>query len=342
MNARAKKGKPSTCRSTRRPKEVQAALEKLKSGEPKTAIGPGNVVVAGGYDPATETGTYTIEFTGALGGRYIGEEPLGLSSEITAHEETKFEKEQEKSGGDREPEEPEGEAEITTPGYHDTVDYQLVPDNRGDTAIFSPPAHPITILEKLPPGLTTVEMPRVELHSPERTGEGWSCRVPTGGLSEKELEQRQHEEEKRDREQKLPEGSGLSEVECTLVNFRQAEPRTGRQPGCSAPDASDRSERRYRSPAGGHEHRKQGPHRRRRSQARRNRRTGDGRAKPPKPRRWPGSGTVRGAGVQRPHDRGSRRNLHPGRRSPVRGHHQRVLQHRRPARPPTASPNRRS
>ena len=205
-------------------KEVQGALEKLKSGEPKTAIGAGNVVVAGGYDQATETGTYTIEFTGALGGRYIGEEPLGLSAEITSHEETKFEKEQEKSGGDREPEEPEGEAEITTPGYRDTVDYQLVPDNRGDAAIFSPPAHPITILEKLPPGLTTVEMPRVELHSPERAGEGWSCRAPTGGLSEKELEQRHHEEEKRDREQKLPEGSGLNEVECTLVNFRQPSP----------------------------------------------------------------------------------------------------------------------
>ena len=53
-------------------KEVQEALEKLKSGEPKTAIGAGNVVVSGGYDPATETGTYTIEFTGALGGRYLG------------------------------------------------------------------------------------------------------------------------------------------------------------------------------------------------------------------------------------------------------------------------------
>ena len=60
-------------------KEVQQALEKLKSGEPKTAIGAGNVLVSGGYDPETETGTYTIEFTGALGGRYLGEERAGDS-----------------------------------------------------------------------------------------------------------------------------------------------------------------------------------------------------------------------------------------------------------------------
>ena len=81
----------------------------------------------------TETGTYTIEFTGPLGGRYLGEGVLGLSSEITSHEEAKFEKDEEKSGGGREPEEPEGEAEIATPGYHDSVDYQLIPVNRGDT-----------------------------------------------------------------------------------------------------------------------------------------------------------------------------------------------------------------
>ena len=96
-------------------KEVQHALEKLKSGEPKTVIGAGNVLVNGGYDAATETGTYTIEFTGALGGRYLGEDPLGLSGEITSHEEAKFEKEHEKEATPLEPEEPEGEAELTTP-----------------------------------------------------------------------------------------------------------------------------------------------------------------------------------------------------------------------------------
>ena len=120
-------------------KEVLDALVKLRSGEPKTAIGAGNVVVNGGYDAATETGTYTIEFTGLLGDRYLGEGVLSVSGEITSHEEEKFEKEEEKAGGTREPEEPEGEAEITTPGYHDTVDYQLIPVNRGATPIASPP-----------------------------------------------------------------------------------------------------------------------------------------------------------------------------------------------------------
>jgi len=149
-------------------KEVEAALVKLRSGEPKTAIGTGNVVVNGGYDAATETGTYTIEFTGLLGGRYLGEEVLSLSGEITSHEEEKFEKEEEKAGGTREPEEPEGEAEITIPGYHDTVDYQLIPVNRGATPIASPAEHPLTILAKLPPGLTTAEMHRG--HSAIQTG----------------------------------------------------------------------------------------------------------------------------------------------------------------------------
>ena len=92
-------------------KEVLDALVKLRSGEPKTAIGPGNVVVNGGYDAATETGTYAIEFTGLLGDRYLGEGVLSVSGEITSHEEEKFEKEK-KAGGTREPEEPEGEAEI--------------------------------------------------------------------------------------------------------------------------------------------------------------------------------------------------------------------------------------
>ena len=214
-------------------KEVQQALEKLRSGEPKTAIGSGNVAVSGGYDPATETGTYTIEFTGMLGARYLGEEVLSLSGEVTSHEEEKFEREEEQAGGTREPEEPEGEAELTTPGYHDAVDYQLIPVNRSATPIASPPEHPITILEKLPAGLTTVEMPRGVVPSGERAGEGWTCRAPAAGLSEKELERRQREEEKRDQEEKLPEGAGLSEVECTLVD--PAHPGPVVYPDASAP-----------------------------------------------------------------------------------------------------------
>ena len=198
-------------------KEVQQALEKFKSGEPKTAIGAGNVLVSGGYDAETETGTYTIEFIGALGGRYLGEGVLGLSGEITSHEETKFEKEEEKAGGPREPEEPEGEAEIATPGYHDAVDYQLIPVNRSNTPIVSSPKAPVRIVAKLPPGLSTLEMPKVALPSGERKGEGWTCRAPVAGRSEKEIEQANREEEKREKELKLPPGAGLTEVECTLV-----------------------------------------------------------------------------------------------------------------------------
>ena len=204
--------------------EVQQALEKLKTGEPKTAIGAGNVAVSGGYDAETETGTYAIEFTGALGGRYLGEAPIGLSSEIPSHEETRFEKEEEKAGGSREPEEPEGEAEIATPGYHDAVDYQLIPVNRSNTAIVSSLKQPVRILEKLPPGLSLVELPSVELQGGERRGEGWKCAAPVAGRSEKEIEAANREEEKRDKEEKLPPGAGLTEVECTLVNFLPPNP----------------------------------------------------------------------------------------------------------------------
>ncbi len=206
-------------------KEVQQALEKLKTGEPKSAIGAANVLVSGGYDPETETGTYTIEFVGALGGRYLGESVLGLSSEITSHEETKFEKDEEKAGGGREPEEPEGEAEVATPGYHDTVDYQLIPVNRSDTAIASSPKAPVKIVEKLPPGLSLVELPAVALQSGERKGEGWTCTAPVAGRSEKEIELASREEEKRDKELKLPPGAGLTEVECTLVGSLTPEPK---------------------------------------------------------------------------------------------------------------------
>ncbi len=204
--------------------EVQQALEKLKTGEPKTAIGAGNVAVSGGYDAETETGTYAIEFTGALGGRYLGEAPIGLSSEVLSHEETRFEKEEEKAGGSREPEEPEGEAEIATPGYHDAVDYQLIPVNRSNTAIVSSLKQPVRILEKLPPGLSLVELPSVELQGGERRGEGWKCAAPVAGRSEKEIEAANREEEKRDKEEKLPPGAGLTEVECTLVNFLPPNP----------------------------------------------------------------------------------------------------------------------
>ena len=148
---------------------------------------------------------------------------LSLSGEITSHEETRFEKEEEQSGGGREPEEPEGEAEISTPGYHDAVEYQLIPVDRSNTPIVSSVKQPVRILENLPPGLSLVEMPSVELQV-GHVGEGWQCRAPIAGRSEKEIEAAQREEEKRDKEQKLPPGAGLTEVECTLVNFTPPTP----------------------------------------------------------------------------------------------------------------------
>ena len=169
-------------------KEVLDALEKLRSGEPKTAIGPGNVVVNGGYDPATETGTYTIEFTGLLGGRYLGEEVLEVRGEIPPNAKKKSSKKKKKrpaAHGNRKNR--KAKPKITTPGYHDTVDYQLIPVNRSATPIESPPPeHPLTIHETLPAGVTTVRNAaggggerrtgrrRVDLQSPP-----WACRKGT-------------------------------------------------------------------------------------------------------------------------------------------------------------------
>lgn len=178
--------------------DVQKALEKLRHGEPKTAVGAGNVVVTGGYEEKAETGTYTIEFVGALGGRYIGEEPVELEeSEATEHEETKFEKEEEKLGGHREALEPEGEATITRGGYHDTVSYRVTPANRGG----APTSGTLVLLDTLPAGLTTRELPG---------GPGWSCQAVGGS------EQAKREEEKQDKADKLPEGAGLSKFECSF------------------------------------------------------------------------------------------------------------------------------
>lgn len=193
--------------------QVQRALEDLRHGEPKSAVGAGNVKVEGGYDAATETGTYTIEFRGALGERYI-EALLEIEGEISSHEEAKFEREEEKRVEEEEargekprearlPEEPEGEAaQITTPGYHDFVDYRLNVADRGA----APTNGPITLRDKLPAGLLTRELP---------SGPGWICGPSTAGKSEAESEKERRQEEKRDKEEKRPEGSGLGEFECT-------------------------------------------------------------------------------------------------------------------------------
>lgn len=183
--------------------EVQEALEKLRHGEPKKAIGAGNVKVTGdGYDEETETGTYNIEFVGALAGRYL-EEPLAVEGEVTTHEEDQFEREEEMRGK-REPEEPEGEAEIATGGYHGTVTYRLMLANRGAVAS----SGPLRLRDQLPAGLSTRALPQ---------GSGWACEPPRAGKSEAEVEKEQKQEEKRDKAGKLPAGAGLSSFECSYT-----------------------------------------------------------------------------------------------------------------------------
>jgi hypothetical protein len=170
--------------------EVQAALEEKK------AIGAGNVQVSGG--PGDETGTkpYVIEFTGALGNRYLGSEALTVEEELepTAIEEKQFEKEH--------PEEelPEGTAAVrlTTAGFHETVVYQLIPRDLG-AAPAGGPGNAITVIDKLPADLATKALP---------TGIGWTCES-LGTKAEKTAEK------KANKEAKLPEGAGLTEVRCT-------------------------------------------------------------------------------------------------------------------------------
>lgn len=163
--------------------EVQEALEKLK-GEHKP-IGAGNVVVSGGPGDATGSKPYTIEFTGALAGRYIGSEALTIDEqELTEGEEKKLEKEGEPV------EEGTFALAVAQAGYHGTVDYQLTPRNTG--AIAS--AGTVTVLDKLPAGLSTKALP---------SGEGWSCEPPSAA------------QEHHNKEAKLPEGAGMTSVKCT-------------------------------------------------------------------------------------------------------------------------------
>jgi hypothetical protein len=197
--------------------EVQDALERLRHGEPRSAIARHNVVVTGGYDEESEEAAYTIEFVGELGDRYLEEAfvpggPLELESGgITEHEESQFEREEEKRGGTREPEEPEGQATVTRAGYHDTVDYRVSPANRGA----APSSGTIELKDELPAGLSTRQLPE---------GQGWACEKPrVSGESEKEVEKERRAEEKRDGEEKLPEGSGLQAVECAFSGVVNAD-----------------------------------------------------------------------------------------------------------------------
>ncbi|MGA2319549.1 MAG: hypothetical protein ABSG95_02245 [Solirubrobacteraceae bacterium] len=174
--------------------EVQEALEKLKGekGIEKKAIGAGNVNVTGG--PGDEGGTkpYVIEFVGDLADRYLPAELEATEEEPSVKEEEKVENE----GKEVEP--ATATLALTTAGNRDRVDYQLIPRNVGGAATEA--GGTITVIDKLPPGLSTKAAPE---------GEGWTCKKP--GVTEKE----EKAEAKHDRELKLPLGAGWTEVACT-------------------------------------------------------------------------------------------------------------------------------
>ncbi len=131
--------------------EVQEALEK------PNAIGEHNVKVTGG--PGDEHGTkpYLIEFTGALGGIQIPDEDLEVSQglEASAAEEKEHGKE-------------EGTVALalTTAGYREKLDYELIPRNIGG----APTEGQVIVTDKLPAGVITERTPE---------GAGWKC-TPMG------------------------------------------------------------------------------------------------------------------------------------------------------------------
>jgi hypothetical protein len=188
--------------------EVQEALEKFKEGEPRKAIGEGNVRVTGGPGDAQGTKPYVIEFVGALGGRDLGPEALAVEeTEVTEHEEALCENEGHQES-ECELEEPE--LTLATPGSRDIVDYQLILRNVGGEVAQPAPGQPITIKDRLPAGLTT----KAAAEGPGSGLKSWSCTAPES-----------KEEEKLRKEAKRPAGAGRSEIECsseTAVNADSA------------------------------------------------------------------------------------------------------------------------
>ena len=144
--------------------EVQSALEAVKS------IGAGNVTVTGGPTAGQEGWSYVVTFIGSFEGLNTVES-LEAESETTPKEL----KEVEKAG--EEPSELESESNLTRRAARNTVIYQIIPSNLGAVAT----SGPITVTDKLPPGLVTEE-------TPEAVQGFWSC---------------------------TPEGEGSKEITCT-------------------------------------------------------------------------------------------------------------------------------
>jgi hypothetical protein len=180
-------------------KELQEALEERK------AIGTGNVRVTGG--PGDENGTkpYLIEFVGALGDRALGSEILTEEEwELTGQEEKQLEKE-----GVESPVIGTLTIGQVTPGFHQTVTYQLIPRDLGGLPAGGP-GKPVTVVDKLPAGLATRASP-VAL--------GWACEQLKNGNPLTKQEKKEKKE--LEKAAKLPEGAGWTEFACkseALVN----------------------------------------------------------------------------------------------------------------------------
>lgn len=145
--------------------EVEAAIEGLAD------VGAGNVKVAGGPTGIHPTEwSYTIMFASKKTGENF--EVEAEVAEPTAKEVKEAKTHAEEHGEPFEVVEVEAEeAEILQLGLRDTVDFQLLPTNRGA----APTSGTITLSDRLPSGLVTEK-------TPESEGE-WSCTTGSGNTT---------------------------------------------------------------------------------------------------------------------------------------------------------------
>jgi len=144
--------------------EVQTELEEL------THVGKNVTVTGGPTSPGQAEWSYVISFVGELEGLNL---PTVEVEQFEATLKEKKEVEEKKE----EPAEAELEFEETHKASRNTVIYQIIPTNLGS----APTSGLITLTDKLPAGLVTLE-------SPEALGGAWKC---------------------------TPEGEGQTEVKCT-------------------------------------------------------------------------------------------------------------------------------
>jgi hypothetical protein len=152
--------------------ELQAELELLK------AIGPGNVVVTGGpQHHGEERWTYVITFVNELAGHQI---PRFEETIIVAEFEAKGAEIKEVEAKGETPIEGTAaeEASVAVLGERDTIHYKVIPTNVGGAPTVGEvikPKKPVTVTDKLPPGVTTLGTPEAP---------GWKCKPEGEGQTE--------------------------------------------------------------------------------------------------------------------------------------------------------------